>query len=95
MKSIKRVQTDSTLLFSYNHENKQVYTGYMFDREELDNLKKSSILKYRYNVYIPELKIVTTIKASEYIHNYSSRQMTIHLFNEEAYLKQKIRLQLV
>ena len=94
MKSIKRIQSDSVLLISStNGDNKKIYSGYLFDREELDN-DKSRILKYKYNVYIPELKIISTIKTSDYIDNYNSRQMTIHKFLDEAYLKQKIRLQL-
>lgn len=94
MKFIKRIQSDSVLLISStNGDNKKIYSGYLFDREELDN-DKSRILKYKYNVYIPELKIISTIKTSDYIDNYSSRQLTIHTFLDEAYLKQKIRLQL-
>jgi hypothetical protein len=94
MKSIKRIQIDSIILFSY--KNDHVYSGYLFDKEELIVFKdKKCLLKYKYNVYIPELKLVSTIKTIDNIDNYSSRKIKIYMFYDEACLKQKLRIQLV
>ena len=95
-KSIKKVQNNCSLLTLYikNKDNKkrQYVTGYLFDRVDTDVNKKQKT-KYTYNVYIPEYKMVSTFKTDELVENYSTMMFTLHLFMDEANLKQKIRLQ--
>ena len=83
-------------LYIKNKDNRkrQYVTGYLFDR--LDNTSssvKKHKTKYTYNVYIPEYKMVSTFKTDEAVENYSTMMFTLHLFMDEADLKQKIRLQ--
>ena len=95
-KSIKKVQNSCSLLALYikNKDNRkrQYVTGYLFDRvfNEINKKQKS---KYTYNVYIPDYKMVSTFKTDEVVENYSIMMFTLHLFMDEANLKQKIRLQ--
>ena len=94
--TIKKVQNNCSLLTLYikNKDNKkrQYVTGYLFDRVDTDINKKQKS-KYTYNVYIPEYKMVSTFKTDELVENYSTMMFTLHLFMDEANLKQKIRLQ--
>ena len=91
MKNIKKVQNNCNLLALYikNKESrkKQSFTGYIVD--------VSKKTYHTYNVYVPEYKMMSTFKSNELMEPYSSRQFTLHLFMDEANLKQKIRLQLV
>jgi len=95
-KSIKKVQNNCSLLTLYikNKDNRkrQYVTGYLFDRVDTD-VNKRQKSKYTYNVYIPDYKMVSTFKTDELVENYSTMMFTLHLFMDEANLKQKIRLQ--
>ncbi|MCK4892281.1 MAG: RNB domain-containing ribonuclease, partial [Candidatus Pacebacteria bacterium] len=94
MRSIKRVQADCYLLEKYMNNKidlDYIYTGYIFDREK--SIKTD--IEYKYSVYLPELNIMSEIFANDEYANYSEHKFTIHLFTNEAKLKQKARLQLV
>ena len=97
-KSIKKVQNNCSLLTLYikNKDNRkrQYVTGYLFDRVDTSTeMNKRQKSKYTYNVYIPDYKMVSTFKTDELVENYSTMMFTLHLFMDEANLKQKIRLQ--
>lgn len=102
MKSIKKVQTTCSLLALHIKEKeentyKQV-VGYVFDINSYSNSYNNSVKqkhKYKYNVYIPTYKMVTTFKTNEVFENYSKKLFTLHLIMDEASLNQKIRLQLL
>ena len=49
---------------------------------------------YKYRVYLPHLKMLTSITTSKKMHNYTMTEFTTHLFMAEDRLKKKIRLQL-
>ena len=90
-KSIKKVQNNCNLLFlcSTNPEiMNKTYNGYA-----VDNVKNKNNLN-KYSIYLPELKIFTTIKTNENINLYEFRIYKLYLFNDEDNLKKKIRLQL-
>ena len=87
MKSIRKIQNDCNLLneciFKNNNET---YEGYVIKfNSEYDN----------YSVYIPNIKLLTYVKTSQDLEKYKNYNFTIHLFNDEYTLKQKVRLQLV
>jgi exoribonuclease R len=93
MKAIKKVQNSCMLLAAYiknTQENADtvIVNGYLFDRE------KQPDGMYKYSVYVPEYKMVTTIKSNEEIENYTNKTFSLHLFMDEANLKQKLRLHL-
>jgi len=92
MKYIRRVQTECSLL-SLFHENKDsdeysVMRGIVFNRCERDD----GI--YIYNVYLPQLKMLSKIKVLDFIENYTKSQFKLFYFKDENTLKQKIRIQL-
>jgi hypothetical protein len=94
MKSIKKVQNNCNLLALYiknkDAKKKQAVIGYIVDMT-VDNKKH----KYTYNVYIPDYKMISSFKSNDIIDVYTSQRFTLHLFMNEANLKQKIRLQKV
>jgi hypothetical protein len=93
MKGIKKVQNNCNLLSLYikNKESrkKQSVIGYIVDIST-DNKKH----KYTYNVYVPDYKLISTFKTNKLMEIYSNTYFTLHLFMDEANLKQKIKLQL-
>ena len=87
MKSIRKIQNDCNLLNECLLKNKEeTYEGYIikFD-SKYDN----------YSVYIPKMKLLTYIKSTQELEKYKNYNFTLHLFNDEYTLKQKVRLQLV
>jgi hypothetical protein len=99
-KSIKKVQNNCSLLalyIKYKDDKKfQKIKGYVFDRQDLNDKSKTDFkYKYKYNVYVPEYSMVTTFKTNVLMENNLKMLFTLHLFNDESSLKQKIRLQLV
>ena len=90
MKSIRRVQTECSLLDLCQHfPLDKEFDGYLFDKEERqDGL-------FQYNVFLPELKMTSQIKCAEEVEPYGLRKCKIYLFQDEETLKKKIRLQIV
>ena len=87
MKSIRKVQNDCNLLNECIINNKQEsYEGYIikFDKN-YDN----------YTVYLPSIKLLTYIKSNSKLEIYKKYLFTIHVFNDEYTLKQKVRLQMI
>lgn len=95
-KSIKKVQNSCNLLALYTNEKVKstIHQGYLFDRRENESINKKGKHKYSYSVYVPDYKMVATFKTDELIQDYSRREFTLHLFMDEANLKEKIRLQM-
>tara|TARA_B100002052_G_scaffold239578_1_gene223692 strand:+ start:7000 stop:8625 length:1626 start_codon:yes stop_codon:yes gene_type:complete len=87
MKSIRKVQNDCNLLNECIVNNKQQsYEGYIikFDKN-YDN----------YSVYLPSIKLLTYVKSNDKLEIYKKYSFTIHVFNDEYTLKQKVRLQMI
>jgi len=95
MKNIRKVQQHCQLLAFYSTTQTNVYQGLLFNKQPY--LAGVGALKdwWQYTVYIPDLNMLNTLKTSTHLVNYTQAKVSIHLFNEEAHLKQKIRLQLV
>ena len=92
MKAIKKVQNNCNLLALYLREPKGNYTAFLFNKtEEL----KQTIVIYKFSVYIPALKMVSTIKTTLILNNYTTVVVSGHLFMTEDNIMKKIRLQIV
>lgn len=94
MRSIKRLQAECYLLEKYMNNKidlNKAYKGYLFDKEKA--IKDE--IEYKYNVYLPELKIMSEVFTNKEFENYSEAEFTIHLFTNEFKFKRKARLQLI
>jgi len=92
MKSIKKVQNNCNLLALYLREPKGNYTAFLFNKTE--EIKQSTKM-YKFSVYIPVLKMVSTIKTTLNLNNYTTVVVSGHLFMAEDNIMKKIRLQIV
>lgn len=87
MKAIKKVQNNCNLLALYLREPKGNYTAFLFNKTEEE--------MYKFSVYIPALKMVSTIKTTLNLNNYTTVVVSGHLFMTEDNIMKKIRLQIV
>jgi exoribonuclease R len=87
-KAIRKLQNDMELLQTYEKEPNRTYTGIVFNRTEI-NAKG----QYNYNVYIAETKMLTTVRSTSEITNFTTKHFSAHLFLDEAKMTKKIRLQ--
>jgi len=94
MRDIKRVQNDCNLLdLSTKQSNilEKVYEGYSFDKQDTkDGL-------YEYTVYLPELRIFSrvVVNKEKELTDLDKRNYQLYVFQDEARLKRKIRLQVI
>lgn len=89
MKSIRKVQNDCKLLELCTNDEEilnGIYDGYLLVRRE------KTTDQYSYKVYLPELKITTTIRLNKSIQIYTKIKVKLYMFNEEESLTRKIRL---
>jgi exoribonuclease R len=98
MKSIKKVQNSCNLLSIYNKSicnsnksicNSPIYNGLLF------NKTKKNETMFKYSVYIPDLKMVSNVKTTKNLEDYTLHLVSTHLFMGEDNIVNKIRLQLV
>jgi hypothetical protein len=95
MKSIKKVQSNCILLeMCINNPDilKIEYEGYMFEKE-IKNEK--NINKFKYTVFIPDLKIFSNILSISQFENFTIGKFKIFLFNDEEKIKNKVRIHLI
>lgn len=92
MRSIKKVQCDSTLL-DLCHNNPDLlekeYEGYLFDKI----IRNDGL--FIYIVFLPELKLSSRITMRENFENFICKKFKLFLFNNEEKFKKKIRLHLL
>ena len=91
MRNIKKIQVNCSLLYMCVNDdtilNKE-FSGYIFDKlERNDRL-------FQYNVYLPELKMVSKITLKDNFNNYSNKLFKLYVFSDEYNIKKKIRLQI-
>jgi exoribonuclease R len=90
MKSIRKVQSDCTLL-DLCHNSPEVmekeYDGYLFDK-----IYKNDDM-YQYTVFLPELKLSSKIKSRENFDDFEHKKIKLYIFDDEQKFKRKIRLQ--
>jgi exoribonuclease R len=91
-KSINKVQRDCSLLdlFYNNNEIKnKIYDGYIISKYD------ARTIGHKYNVYIHELKLFSTITVINEIIDFNNLKFKLFLFNDEDNIKRKIKLQLL
>lgn len=94
-KAIRRLQNDVALLHLYQPVYTQpvytqpVYIGMVFAQTS----PKADLFKYR--VYIPVIKCLTSVYSSIDVPNYSFKNFTLHWFLDESKMHKKMRLQMV
>lgn len=89
MKSIRKVQNDIKLLdlcLKAEDLSSKTYEGYIVDVEELEDEY------YRYSVILKSLSCISSFKTKDRYDLYSKAEYSLHIFNDEYNLKQKIRI---
>jgi exoribonuclease R len=92
MRSIRKVQSESTLLnLCDNDPNvmEKEYNGYLFDK-----LYRNDGL-YQYIVYLPELRLSNRLITKYDMDNFTKKSFRLYLFHDEEKFKNKIRLHLI
>jgi len=90
-KLIKKLQNECILLDLCTNNNEvmnKIYKGYVTDKLILNNY-------ISYNIYLPELKLMSFIKLLSNHNIYDELNFKLYLFTDEDNLKRKIRLQLL
>jgi exoribonuclease R len=95
MKAIRKVQNNCNLLATYLKDTTEGrYTGLLFDKTVLaDAIYKPEAI-YKFSVYIPALKMVSTIKTTQNFDNYRTVVVSAHSFMDEDNVMKKIRVQI-
>ena len=89
-KAIRKLQNEMEMLNIYTKQPERTFTGVLFNRTEI-NAKG----QYKYNVYIAETKILTTVRSPKEFNNFTTTHFSAHLFLDEAKMTKKIRLQII
>ena len=95
MKNIKKIQNDCSLLhLCFNTPNiyDKTFLGYSFNKKQYN---KNNSTNYKYNVYIPELKLFSTIITELNLKEFELRKYKLFTFKNEDNFKKKIRLQII
>jgi hypothetical protein len=95
-KAIRRLQNDVELLRLYEKTHSQVYNGIVFAQSKVE--QQSNTLEdniYKYKVYIPYIKLLTSVYSERDIKNYSLMDFTVHLFLDESKMCKKVRLHML
>ena len=88
MRHIRKIQLKCKLLDTFIHQEHKFFTGYVFDK-----LMRSDN-KFKYNVFLPELKMNTSITIQDDLEEYSEHEFKVYVFQNEGELKKKIKLQI-
>jgi len=101
MKAIRKVQNNCNLLATYLKDKKEGrYTGLLFEKTLVTDgvVKAEAIYKpeamYKFKIYIPALKMVSTIKTTQPFDNYRTVVVAAYSFMDEDNVMKKIRLQI-
>ena len=92
MRSIKKVQTDCSLLdLCVNNPSimEKEYDGYLFDKI----IRNNGL--FQFMVFLPELKLSSRITIRENLDDFENKKFKLFLFNNEENFKKKIRLHLL
>jgi hypothetical protein len=91
MRAIRKIQNDCSLLnwCNTNLEKEHIFEGYIFDKI----IRNDGL--YQYIVYLHEIKMVSRITSRHDLIDYNKYNFNIFMFEEEATLKKKIRLNLL
>ena len=96
MKAIRKVQNNCSLLATYLKDTTEGrYTGVLFNKTILPEAMYKPEALYKFAVYIPALKMVSTIKTTQNFDNYRTVVVAAHSFMDEDNVLKKIRVQIV
>ena len=99
-KSIKRVQQNSILMTALScsthiQPQNDIYNGFIIEKIILNDCD-NEIFSFKYNVYIPSLKTISSFKSNDKtLPIYSQHNFIIKIFLDELTYKNKVRLQKV
>lgn len=85
---IRKLQSKCKLISLFEKEQHKVFKGFLFDK-----IKRSDN-KFHYNVYLPELNIFSSLSLNEDLPDCSEKSFKLFMFNDEALLKKKLKLQI-
>ena len=94
-KAIRRLQNEVELLRLYERTHNQVYNGIVFAQTCTGTGTGTGNEIYKYKVYIPYIKLLTSVYSERDIKNYSFMDFTVHLFLDESKMSRKVRLQML
>jgi hypothetical protein len=89
-KAIRKLQNEMALLEAYEKKKDQLYRGIVFQKTTCN-----SPALYKYQAYIPETKMLTTVYSAKEYKNYATVNFSVHLFLDEAKMTKKIRLEVL
>jgi len=105
MKSIRKVQNECNLLELCTRNSRvleTVYDGYIYnktivtdDDNDNNNNNDCDADLFKYQVYLPEIKMSSQIKTTSDFDDYACKQFKLFVFHDAERFKQKIRLQLI
>jgi exoribonuclease R len=87
-KAIRKLQNEVTLLQLYQKDNKHIYKGLVFGRTITASF-------FKYKVYLPAIKLLTTVYSPKEVTDYTFADFTMHWFLDESRMSKKIRLQML
>ncbi len=90
MRKIRRVQNHCDLI--YRAKEDKVYKGYNLSEEPLS---EESTSDSKYEIYIPELKIVSTVKSEKRLEKYETSDFKVGIFMDEIKKYKRFRVYLV
>jgi len=92
MRATRNVESDCSILEMFMNDKKIMEKechGYVFDKVDLEDGV------FHYNVFLPELHLVSKITCRESLKNYERNKFRLYVFHNEEKFKKKIRLQLM
>jgi exoribonuclease R len=87
-KNIRKVQSKCNLLTICSNHNHCIYSGKVFDKFISKNA-------YKYQVYIPELKVYSKIYCDKELDENREYTFKLYVFQNESSLKNKIKLDII
>lgn len=90
MRSIRKVQTDSSMLhLCFNEPSilERTFKGYCFDK-----ISRGDGL-FQYMVYLPDIQLTSRITIRDSLENFQEGNFKLYIFNNEEKFKKKIRIQ--
>jgi hypothetical protein len=67
-------------------EQSKIFNAVLFEKETNE--------LFKYKIYIPELKLTSTLKTDKDFDNFVEKEVKLFVFQDEKRLKKKIRFQL-
>lgn len=87
---VRKTQNQCKMLDISTREQMNIFTAILFEKSISD---KDKLFKYK--IYVPELKLSSTIKSEMEFDNYIERTVKLFVFQDEKRLKKKIKFQLI